>query len=52
MIRWNAEGRPFACIRCGHQASADVNAACVILLRGDSSTQSLEHALGGLQDVA
>jgi putative transposase len=30
------EGRRFACVRCGHEADADVNAARVILLRAES----------------
>jgi putative transposase len=30
------EGPRFACVRCGHQADADVNAAQVILLRAES----------------
>ena len=30
------EGRRFACVRCGHAADADVNAAQVILLRAES----------------
>jgi putative transposase len=38
------EGPRFACLRCGHQADADVNAAQVILLRAQSAPMSEPHA--------
>jgi putative transposase len=38
------EGAHFACVRCGHQADADVNASQVILLRAQSAPTSEPHA--------
>ncbi len=47
------EGRRFACVRCGHEADADVNAARVILLRAESSpTRAPGTARGRQYDAA
>jgi putative transposase len=47
------EGAHFVCVRCGHRADADVNAARVILARAElPPTRALGTARGGLQDAA
>jgi putative transposase len=47
------EGRRFACVRCGHEADADVNAARVILLRAESPPKRAPGIARGEQhDVA
>jgi putative transposase len=47
------EGSQFACVRCGHQADADVNAARVILLRAElPPTRAPSTARGRLHDAA
>ena len=46
------EDAQFACVRCGHLADADVNAACVILLRAElPPTRAPSTARGRLQHV-
>ena len=44
VARESREGPRFACVRCGHQADADVNAAQVIFLRAQSAPTSEPHA--------
>jgi putative transposase len=44
VAKTSREGPRFACVRCGHQADADVNAAQVILLRAQSAPTSEPHA--------
>lgn len=47
------EGARFACVSCGHEADADVNAARVILLRAESPpTRAPGTARGRLHDAA
>jgi putative transposase len=47
------EGRRFVCVRCGHEADADVNAAQVILLRAESPpTRAPGIARGKQYDAA
>jgi putative transposase len=47
------EGRRFACVGCGHEADADVNAARVILLRAESPpTRAPGTARGRQYDAA
>jgi putative transposase len=47
------EGPRFACVRCGHVADADVNAAKVILLRAESPpTRAPSTARGRQHDAA
>jgi putative transposase len=44
VARESREGSRFACVRCGHEADADVNAAQVILLRAQSAPTSEPYA--------
>ena len=46
------EGRRFTCVRCGHAADADVNAAQVILLRAESPPTRAPGAARGRQHDA
>jgi putative transposase len=46
------EGPRFACVRCGHAADADVNAAQVILLRAESPPTRAPGAARGRQHDA
>ena len=46
------EGPLFACVRCGHEADADVNAAQVILLRAESPPMSAPGTARGRQHDA
>jgi putative transposase len=46
------EGRRFSCVRCGHAADADVNAAQVILLRAESPPKSAPGTARGRQHDA
>ncbi len=46
------EGRRFACVRCGHAADADVNAAQVILLRAESPPKRAPGTARGRQHDA
>ncbi len=46
------EGPFFACVRCGHEADADVNAAQVILLRAESPPMSAPGIARGRQHDA
>jgi putative transposase len=46
------EGPCFTCVRCGHAADADVNAAQVILLRAESPPKSAPGTARGRQYVA
>jgi putative transposase len=46
------EGRRFACVRCGHTADADVNAAQVILLRAESPPMRAPGTARGRQHNA
>jgi putative transposase len=46
------EGRRFTCVRCGHAADADVNAAQVILLRAESPPMRAPGTARGRQHYA
>jgi putative transposase len=46
------EGPLFACVRCGHEADADVNAAQVILLRAESPPKRAPGTARGRQHDA
>ena len=46
------EGRRFTCVRCGHAADADVNAAQVILLRAESPPKRAPGTARGRQHDA
>jgi putative transposase len=46
------EGPAFACVRCGHGADADVNAAQIILLRAESPPMRAPGTARGRQHDA
>jgi len=53
VARESRKEEQFACVRCGHEADADVNAASVILQRAESPpTRALGTARGRLHDAA
>ena len=53
VCKGSREGSRFACVRCGHRADADVNAAQIILLRAESPpTRAPGTARGGQHNAA
>jgi putative transposase len=52
VARESRKGRRFACLRCGHTADADVNAARVLLLRAESPPTRAPSTARGGQDAA
>jgi putative transposase len=52
LCKESREGPIFACVRCGHEADADVNAAQVILLRAESPPMRAPSTARGRQHDA